>query len=433
MTQKKPFETEAFVDEPGIVGAVWWNTSLAEASVAKTRRTALLVGGGALVAMVGLGSCVVGIANSGSGSSTAPSFHEESRKSLEMQREYGWNFGSPSDNLNYGSGVEDVPDASALARLASELAPQTSALRPFYIPTLFQSLDATPSHLPPDGVTTSVPPLRESIKPILTSEMNRAEAIGRKLAEFLSEIVEPTCVVADLPGPSAVAFAAGASTMCDIVFLFDNWPHPKGVVPAHLTLAAAVHYQAYLNMNARARARAKHTIFVLDSARLSPYSNDASQFDNRYLAKLPGADAANKRGFRHVLHVILSGSAKIEEDVAGALRSWSSPSTDVRLLSLSAFDVSGFNATFAGSDKSDGFYSIYPWKPGVKKRAAIAITDQALCTQDYPAPALLTATPSDANIGVVPVIVGGAGIILGAKILSGGSWSRAEGNSWGGG
>ena len=29
--------------------------------------------------------------------------------------------------------------------------------------------------------------------------------------------------------------------------------------------------------------------------------------------------------------------------------------------------------------------------------------------------------------------VGGAGIILGAKILSGGSWSRAEGSSWGGG
>lgn len=434
MTQKHPFETEAFVDEPGIVGAVWWNTALAEVSVAKSRRTALLVGAGAVVAMVGIGSCVAAVGNSGSGTTSTPAFHEEPRKSLEMQREYGWNFGSPSENLNYGSGVEPIADPTALVRITRDLEPSTSGLAPFYIPTLFQALDATPNHLPPDGVTTSVPTLRESIRPILTSEMQRAEAVGRKLGEFLSEIQEPTCVVVDLAGPSAVAFAAGASKVCDVVFLFDNWPHPKGVVPAHLTLAAAVHYQSDIGESRTARARAKHAVFVLDSARLSPYSNEATQFDNRYLAKLPGVEAARKRGFRHVLHVIQSGAARIEEDVASVLRTWSSSTTDVRLISLSAFDVSGVDATFGGSAKSDAFYAIYPWKAGAKKATAdLMLIDRQLCKREYPTAAVGPSLPQSGTVGMVPVIIGGAGIILGAKILSGGSWSRAEGSSWGGG
>ena len=433
MTQKHPFETEAFVDEPGIVGAVWWNTALAEVSVAKTRRTALIVGAGAVVAMVGIGSCVATVGSAGSGGSGTPAFHEEPRKSLEMQREYGWNFGSPSENLNYGPGVEPVADSTALGRIARDLEPATSGLAPFYIPTLFQSVDATPNNLPPDGVTTSVPTLRDSIKPILTSDMNRAEAIGRRLGEFLSEIQEPTCVVVDLAGPSSVAFAAGASKACDVVFLFDNWPHPKGVVPAHLTLAAAVHFQSYIVDNYTARSRAKHAVLVLDSARLSPYSNEATQFDNRYLAKLPGVEAARKRGFRHVLHVVQSGAVRIEEDVASVLRTWSSPTTDVRLLSLSAFEVSGYDATFDSTAKSDGFYSIYPWKPGFKRRTNVTVSDQLLCTREYPKAAVGPGLPQSGTIGIVPVIIGGAGIILGAKLLTGGSWSRAEGSSWGGG
>lgn len=432
-TPKKSFETEAFVDEPGIVGAVWWNTSLAEASVAKSRRAVLLGGGVALAAVVGLGSCIAVLGSGGGSGSSTPSYHEESRKSLEMQREYGWNFGSPEENLNYGTGAEPAPDSATLARLSRDLEPASSPLRPFYVPTLFQSLDATPTHLPPDGVTTTVPPIRTSIRPILTAEMNRAEAIGRKLGDFLSEIQEPTCVVVDLAGPSAVAFAAGASKVCDIVFLFDNWPHPKGVVPAHLTLAAAVHHQTYIAENRRLRSRAKHMMFVLDAARLAPYSNEATQFDNRYLAKLPGSDAATKLGFKHVLHVIESGAAAIEEDVAGTLRTWSSPSTDVRILPLSAFSVSGFDATFAGSDKSDGFYSLYPWKPGFKKRTNVAVTDQAICSQEYPQTPTGPRVSDGSRIGMVPVIIGGAGIILGAKLLSGGSWRRAEGSSWGGG
>ena len=38
-------------------------------------------------------------------------------------------------------------------------------------------------------------------------------------------------LVLDLPGPEAVAVAAALAPCFDPVFVFDNWPHPLGVVP----------------------------------------------------------------------------------------------------------------------------------------------------------------------------------------------------------
>src|SRR5271170_5569626 len=71
-------------------------------------------------------------------------------------------------------------------------------------------------------------------------------------------------VVVDLPGPEAVAFAAGAASAFDPVFALDNWPHPRGVVPAHQTLAAAAYCQPLFARRASGSAAPRWPLLVLD-------------------------------------------------------------------------------------------------------------------------------------------------------------------------
>ena len=55
---------------------------------------------------------------------------------------------------------------------------------------------------------------------------------GKALASLFKGNAAAAMVVVDLAGPEAVAFAAGAASAFDPVFAFDNWPHPRGVVPS---------------------------------------------------------------------------------------------------------------------------------------------------------------------------------------------------------
>jgi hypothetical protein len=87
------------------------------------------------------------------------------------------------------------------------------------------------------------------------------------------------------------------------IFLFDNWPHPVGVVKSHDTLAAVLYYAPLFRRFAKERTSAAPPVFVLDANRLEPYTDDRTQFDNRYLAKLPSADAFAKLGVKHLLYV----------------------------------------------------------------------------------------------------------------------------------
>ena len=113
-------------------------------------------------------------------------------------------------------------------------------------------------------------------------------------------------VIVDLLGPESVAFAAGCAGTLDPVILFDNWPHPRGVVLSHLTLAACAYYQP-LFAKARAALLAAKTsappIFLLDRARLTSYSDDSKQFDNRYVARVPSVSQLSKLGISRTLYV----------------------------------------------------------------------------------------------------------------------------------
>jgi hypothetical protein len=100
-----------------------------------------------------------------------------------------------------------------------------------------------------------------------------------------------------------VAAAAALAERLEPVFTFDNWPHPLGVVPSQQTLAAAAYYLPRFAHAPAARRAGAPPVFVLDDARLTPYRDEASQFDNRYMARLPTADGWKALGVRRLLYV----------------------------------------------------------------------------------------------------------------------------------
>src|SRR5208283_539453 len=97
---------------------------------------ALLVGGGLLA--VGLV-----IARSSACASSVDS-RTEPRKALDVQKQYGWDFGARAEPLTFDGMLTQAFDPALLARLPSDLAPARAALRPYFVPTLLQSCTATP-------------------------------------------------------------------------------------------------------------------------------------------------------------------------------------------------------------------------------------------------------------------------------------------------
>src|SRR5262249_22489847 len=135
-----------------------------------------------------------------------------------------------------------------------------------------------------------------------------------------------------------VAVAAALAPCFDPVFVFGNWPHPQGVVPAHLTLSASLYF---LPSFERARARRpveSPPVFVLDRQRLAPYTDNAGQLDNRYLAGLPAREPLAAAGVRHILYVTPDESVFLEsDDLNDDLVAADAGGINVRMLALSDF------------------------------------------------------------------------------------------------
>lgn len=327
-----PFVRKAYVDVKNVLGARWWNTSafgkpgfaVGIAGRPMTRRAA--VGGLiALAGMVGVGGALVAAfvralkrvddpvdpgawtpipegAPTPEGATT--------RDLLQVQREQGWAVGADKPTLAFAdAATTDVAgrpvDAEETAGLAESLAPSSPALKPFYVPTLFQVLDG------PGGAS-----LRSVVRPIASAAMDRAFATGRALRD-LFQVEDPSrpaggdvALLVDLEGPESVALAAGLLPAFQPVFVFGNWPHPAGVVPSHLTLGAALRYRPDF---ARVVTEAP-PVFVLDRARLRPYGSDPRAFDNRYVAELPSAASLKGLGVARVLMVTPDGTTLTESD-----------------------------------------------------------------------------------------------------------------------
>jgi hypothetical protein len=274
---------DAVVDEPGLVGARWWQDSVSD----PVRRRDIL-----LTVLAGVGVAAVG-------SETCDPRKTSRLRALDLQRKYGWSFGAATQTLVFDGQTTEAFDPARLRTLVNDMSPRVAAHRTYYVQTLFEAADVAGAVRGPEDVT----PLRAALRPISTTGMQVAFKRAVDAVEGLA-MVPGGAVVVDLDGPESVAFAAGACERFDPVFLFDNWPHPRGVVPAHRTLAAAAYYQPRF---ARVRATTPEAdappMFVLDRGRLSPYTDNAAQFDNRWVARLPTARGLEAMGVRRLVYV----------------------------------------------------------------------------------------------------------------------------------
>ena len=162
---------------------------------------------------------------------------------------------------------------------------------------------------------------------------------GRALAEAFDAAGRPhdTALVIDLHGPEAVAVAAGVADQFAPVFTFDNWPHPRGVVPSHETLGAALYYLPWLQKAAARRPAPAPPAFVLDADRLNPYRDEVEHFDNRYTVSLPSAARLQSLGVARVMYVRGGDGAPESDDLNADFAELERSGIPVRLVSLGDF------------------------------------------------------------------------------------------------
>lgn len=256
---------------------------------------------------------------------------EVSQDSLELQKKEGWNVGSTNKPLTFdGSSGTDSRGKAWSAYdpnyLISIYQPRDPQWQPFFVPTLIQSL--------------SQPSLNSQMRPIRTAQMadtyERAEALRTLISQTPN--AKQTLIISELPGPQSIALGAAMADTARLIPVFDNWPHPLGVVHSQETLGAMVYYaneidekRAKLNENAPA-------LLLLDSNRLAPYTDQDTQFDNRYLAKLPPADQMKQRGIQQVIYLVKDQNQKEElDDINDDLVEWQKQGINVRMLRLSDF------------------------------------------------------------------------------------------------
>lgn len=455
----EPFERTHFSDKPAIVGARWWQESLAISGDPVARRQALqslAVVGASLLGVGVIGSMTCASSVSGSGDDT----RVERRESLALQRDYGWDFGAETEALTFDDQSYAPFERTAVLTLANDLTPPSAALRPYYVPTLFQSVIGVPKILIPGN--TAVPRvLKDVLVPIHTPAMKEAYRQGRALATLFEGTPGDRVAIVDMAGPLSVAFAAGASSVFEPVFVLDNWPHPLGVVPAHLTLAAAAHYQPLFARTSRSRRGPSFPLFVLDRNRFNPCTSENTQFDNRYVARLPPSAVIKALGDTRVLYISPSSSYPLEaDDLNSDLVVYARDGLDVKMAAASDFtpDPGSPSSPPAGApqtspddwppyyyggsaDSHYGFWNDYGWNKPQRPVLRPPSGTSGLATAYRPTPRTTVYSTGGtgstksrpATIGAVPVVVAAAtGLIIGAAVSRSGSSGRYS-SSWGGG
>lgn len=432
---RAPFTRQESIDKPGIIGARWWQESLAT-QVPRRQAMAGMLALGALAAVAGLGTTAYVLSRP---SDTDATF--EPRGALDMQKEFGWDFGAVGEKLVFDGQSTQAFDRSALARMVDDLAPTMPRYAPFFVPTLFQSPTALPKTPPTES---GFVPLKDALVPITTPAMNMAFEQGKSLASLLDS-KDPrssdVTVVVDLPGPEAVAFAAGASSVLDPIFLFDNWPHPRGVVPAHQTLAAAAYYQPMFARTKATRPKDARPLFVLDRKRLAAYTDDASQFDNRHVARLPSAANLATLGTKTLLYVAPNAVERTElDDLVDDFLALGPAKIAIKVVPATAFERVTPDSTptiflYGGTKaRHAAFWTDWSAPPtGLSTNDVQSYTPTPRQTPFSAGSAASGATrPRPVGFGMIPVAVAvGTGLILGAKLNRNGSWNRTTSTSSG--
>jgi hypothetical protein len=389
-----PFVRNDGVDEPGIIGSTWWNDSLKSASNNTSRRQALVVLAG-IAGVVALGAVMIATSDASGGDDDdldSSHFRQELRSSLAMQQQYGWHFGAAAVPFVFSAGDKQPYDKSQLGTLGSAFEPSRADLKPYYQRVLTTAPLAKPTAALPSGDAGVFMPLADALVPIKTAEMSARFDDGKRWAE---QLVAGEALVVDLAGEQSLAFAAGAAEKCDPVLLFENWPHPKGVVPAHLVVAAMAYYQPRF-AGTKPRPDTAPPLFVLDRQRLASYTSDVNQFDNRWAAKLPSADALAKLGVKRLRYITPNGAPPELDDLTDA---------------FIGYDNNGIEVAIGDPARPDAPAISYTPKVGLP----------------------FTSGKGAEPFGKVPVmILLATAQIAGAKINRSGSWNRVPSYSLGG-
>jgi hypothetical protein len=252
--------------------------------------------------------------------------------SLELQKKEGWNVGSSNKTLSFTAGATAYDSLRKTwgvydhNYLISVYQPRGSQWQPFFVPTLMQSL--------------AQPTLNSQIMPFNTPAMDDAYKRAEGLRNLISQSTNAnrTLIIADLPGPSAIALGAAMADAAQLVPVFDNWPHPLGVVNSHETLGALVYYAREIEEKKSKLKDDAPALMLLDSNRLAPYGDESSQFDNRYLAKLPPTDQLKERNIQQAIYLVKDQNQDKElDDINDDLVEWQKNGIDVRMLRLSEF------------------------------------------------------------------------------------------------
>jgi hypothetical protein len=321
----KAFRRLVFITRDDLLAARWWHEAMAATVAAPTRRAALKL----LLAAGGLAGGAM-LLRAGCRAGSEP---EITMDALELQLREGWAVGTPSRALLMPDAVAQdsaggVDWPMTLGTLAKELAPGAPLLEPFYVRTLFDVLG--------NARGAGLAPL---LKPMHGAAMESATEAARGLAALFGEEEDRgrTALVLDMPGPLTVAAAAGVARTFAPVFVFDNWPHPLGVVPSHQTLAAAIYHRPDFLKTRSEREVLAPAAFVLDSNRLLPYRDDKNRFDNRYLARLPNATSLQALRVERVLYVTAAPQKHELDDLNDDFVAWKDKSIDVKMVALSDF------------------------------------------------------------------------------------------------
>ncbi len=260
---------------------------------------------------------------------------EQDKDVLEIQKTEGWNVGSTDKTLTFPNKQDSDSMRSTNWRemakpstLMQAWQPTDEAWKPYFVPTLIQSL--------------SQPSLQTALVPVCSPAMREAYSRGLGMRELLKNSTNPkeTLVLADLPGPEAVAFAAAVADVATPVLSFDNWPHPLGVVQSHLTLAALVYFANEVKEKAAKRPKGAPALVVLDGNRLANYVDADNQFDNRYMAKVPTAENLSALGIKSLLYATPNESKTTEtDDLNDDFATFQEKNIAINLLPVSRFQV----------------------------------------------------------------------------------------------
>ena len=276
-------------------------------------------------------SAVLGAAGLGVYQLASGGDNEVNLDSIELQRKSGWNVGSdtkpltfdgiaPTDSRNQAFTPQD--DSALLAVYQ----PSSAAWQPFFVPTLIQSMKQ--------------PTLQQQMRPVNSQGMRDTYERATGLREVLSQAQNKknTLIVADLPGPESIALGAALADTAELVPTFDNWPHPLGVVKAHETLGAMLYYANEVKEKKAQLKDDAPALLMLDNRRLAPYQDEETQFDNRYLAKMPPPDQLKQRGITNVMYVVRDASQGNElDDLNEDVVAWQQQGIGVQLLRMSDF------------------------------------------------------------------------------------------------